>query len=329
MPAEGFVDLQVNGYAGADFSDPDTTVDRVLETAETLAENGTVGFLATLTTRPREILETCAETIATAIRKQGTDAHILGIHLEGPFLSPEQGYRGVHPADAICPPDLDWFRGLQRVAGGHIRLITIAPEYDAAAQFIRAVVPNVIVSAGHTNCSYAQLRRAIGAGLTMATHIGNGCRQTIDRHNNPVVNLLACSELTLSFISDGTHLPEAFLRMLVNCRPVEKLIVVSDSVKFAGLPPGRYTTSSGAEVVLSTDGRLCLAADPEIMAGSSANMLKCMNTLASLGLLPESELWKVGFVNPLKLLDIAPESFSKYPKSLAYDRAERRFSYHR
>jgi N-acetylglucosamine-6-phosphate deacetylase len=321
----GFIDIQVNGYAGVDFSDPETTPDQVLEVAEDLARMGTIGFLATITTRPREVMETCVATVASAIEREGKRGHILGIHLEGPFISPEHGFRGVHPADAVSPPDLDWFTKLQKLSGGNVRLVTLAPEHETAAQFIEVVARGVVVSAGHTNCSFAQLRKAINAGLTIATHIGNGCRQTLDRHDNPVINLLACSEITLSFISDGIHLPEAFIRALVNSRPPQKLVVVSDSVKFAGLTPGRYTTSSGAEVILSDDGRLCLASEPDIMAGSSATMFKCMNHLASLRVLSEADLWQVGFSNQLRLLGISNERFANRLGNLEYDPVVQRF----
>jgi N-acetylglucosamine-6-phosphate deacetylase len=321
----GFIDLQVNGYSGIDFSDPGTTVDQILEAAETLAQNGTAGFLASVTTRPREVMETCIQTIAEAIKKQGMRGRVLGIHMEGPFISPEYGYRGAHPADSVSPPDLLWFGRVQKLAEGNIRIVTIAPEYENALEFIQAAAPRVVVSAGHTNSSFARVRQAVGVGLTMATHIGNGCRQTIDRHDNPVVNLLACSEVTLCFIPDGFHLPEAFIRLVISCRPIEKLVVVSDAVRFAGMAPGRYTANSGAEVVLSSEGRLCLASDPQIMAGSSSNMIKCMNYLSSLGVLSEEELWRVGYENPLKILGLRPENLPIGRDKVGYDVELQRF----
>ena len=325
MTHPGFIDLQVNGYAGVDFSDPLTSVDQILEAGEILRENGTAGFLATITTHPREIMETCIQTVAKAIKKQGGRFPVLGIHVEGPFISPEHGYRGAHPAEFTCPPDLQWFGKLQRLAEGDLRMVTLAPERENAIEFIQAVARDVIVSAGHTNCSFSQLRQAVIAGLTMATHIGNGCRQTIDRHDNPVVNVLACPDVTICFIPDGIHLPEAFIRMVTNCRPIGKLVAVSDSVKFAGMAPGRYTTSSGIEILLSPEGRLSLASNSEIMAGSSSNMIKCMNHLSSLRILSEEELWQVGYFNPLRILGVTPADLSKGRDKIGYDAASRRF----
>jgi N-acetylglucosamine-6-phosphate deacetylase len=324
MKHQGFVDLQVNGSFGIDFSNPSTTADQVLQVSQRLARNGTIGFLATVMTNPREVMEACIRTIAEAISRQGGRSPILGIHLEGPFISAEYGYRGIHPADSVSPPDIQWFEKLQEAAHGEIRLITIAPEHAGACDFIRAVSPGVVVSAGHCTCSFDQVQRAVAAGLSMATHIGNGCRQQIDRHDNPIVNLLACTEISLSFIPDGFHLPEGFVRLLLNSRPIDKLIVVSDAVQHAGMPPGKYTTSSGAEVELSVEGRLSLSSDVNMMAGSSATMLTCMNHLASLGVLTEEELWKVGADNPLAMLRIRADEVSG-GKGMRFDEGTMQF----
>jgi N-acetylglucosamine-6-phosphate deacetylase len=203
--------------------------------------------------------------------------------------------------------------------------VTLAPELNGAVEFIGAIASEVVVSAGHTNCSYPCLRNAISAGLTFVTHIGNGCRQTIDRHDNPIVNFLGCPELTLSFIPDGFHLPEAFLGMLLNSRPVDKLVVVSDCVKFAGMRPAKYQRRNGVEISLSENGKLFLTEDPTILAGSSSNMMKCVNHVASLGVLGEQELMQIGFKNQLRVLGLDPSQFDFDNERLHYDRTSRRF----
>jgi len=191
MDIPGFIDLQVNGYAGVDFSDPSTTPDQILGVSRILAGEGTVGFLATVTTGPRTEIEKCISAIARAIREQGREHHILGIHLEGPFISKEYGFRGAHPEEFVCAPDIDWFRRLQMLAEGNIRLVTLAPEQRGAIDFIRRIARDVIVAAGHTNCSFEILRESIDAGLRFMTHLGNGCRPMVDRHANPIVHALA------------------------------------------------------------------------------------------------------------------------------------------
>lgn len=326
MIRPGFIDLQINGYMGIDFNNTNTTVDDILKAAAIIAQNGTAGFLATVITSPRDVIEHNIATLAEAIRRQEPGGTILGIHLEGPFISPEYGFAGAHPQDCITAPDLDWFRKLQRIADGHLRLITLAPEHGDAVPFIRAVTPDVIVSAGHTNCEYFHLQAAVDAGMTMATHIGNGCRQQIDRHDNPIVNILATNEITCCFIPDSFHLPEAFIRMLINSRPIDKLIVVSDAVALAGLPPGEYDAGFvGGAVLLQESGRLCLASDPEVMAGSTANMRQCMNFLAGLNCLDEENLWALGHTNALRHLGLSPEMITNPTCGVRYDSSSRSF----
>jgi N-acetylglucosamine-6-phosphate deacetylase len=315
----------VNGSFGIDFSDPGTTVDDILAVSDALVQHGTCGFLATVITSPRDVMESCIRTIAKAMKNQGSNGPVLGIHVEGPFISPLDGYRGAHPVKSVSPPDYPWFTRLQEIAEGNIRIVTLAPEQNNAIEFIRAVSPRVVVAAGHTACSFPEAREAVKAGLTLATHIGNGCLHTIDRHNNPIVHLLACHEITLSFIPDGFHLPEAFIRLLLTARPISKLIAVSDAVKFAGMPPGNYSMASGAGVVLSPDGRLSLQTDPHIMAGSSSTLFNGMNFLSSMGVLTEEELWQIGFDNPLLLLGLNPLKLSGGKNRVEYNPDARRF----
>jgi len=327
MNVPGFIDLQVNGYSGINFNDPETSVEDILEAAKILENKGTAGFLPTVTTNDRKTIEQCIATVTKAIKKQGKQGNILGIHLEGPFISPEYGYRGAHPEQAVIPPDIEWFKILQKISEGYLRIVTLAPEHKNAVDFIRNITPEVIVSVGHSNCSFNDIELAVDAGLTMATHIGNGCVQTIDRHNNPIVNILGRPEISLCFIPDGKHLPEAFIRMITQCRPVDKLIVVSDSVMHAGMEPGEYETANGIKVILGNDGRLCLAADPEVMAGSSFNMLQCMNHLASLDIFDETSLWQLGFYNPLKILGINSFGIGKIGDKITYNSDTNQFRY--
>ena len=324
MRIPGFVDLQVNGYGGIDLNDPATESRDVLEMAEMLGQRGTAGFLATIITNTAEVMERCVATVARAMKEQPSPGRILGIHLEGPFISSAYGYRGIHPEKQVRPPDLAWFQRIQRISEGNVRMVTLAPELPGALGFIRAVAGEVIVSAGHTNCSYGHARRAMDEGLTMATHLGNGCRQTIDRHNNPIVNLLACPDLILSFISDGFHLPEAFIRLIFTCRPVQKLIAVSDSSSLAGMDAGAYSWN-GQDVVLREDGKLHLRADENVLAGSSYCLLQCMNYLASLNLLTEDELWQVGCLTALRVLGLRPQRLERPGQSLRYDSESRTF----
>lgn len=321
----GFVDLQVNGYAGIDFLDPATTVEDLLRAAELLRQRGTAGFLLTVCTHRREAIETNVAHAREAMDRQGPEGNILGIHLEGPFISPEYGYRGAHLPQHIIPPDLAWFQRLQEIARGAIRMVTLAPELPGALEFTAAVAGRTLVSLGHANPDYATLRQAIAAGLRAVTHFGNGCRPEIHRHDNILVRILACPELSLCFIPDGQHLPEPFLRMLLNSVPVRRLTVTSDMVMYAGMPPGVYERE-GARIRLREDGRLCPADDEKLLYGSSSTMLQCMNHLAGLGHLALADLVDLGIANPLRLIGIDPTAFLRRPPCLAWDERAGRFA---
>jgi len=320
----GFIDIQVNGYAGIDYCDPDTSVDRIIESTEILTACGTAGLLATVITNERAALEQCVANIVNAKKRQGADSPILGIHVEGPFISPEDGYRGAHPVTAIGDPDLEQFRRLCEIGEGEVRLVTLAPELKGAADFVRAVAPDVLVAAGHTNADFATLRASVDAGLSLFTHIGNGCRQMIDRHDNIIMNAFGIENLRLCFIADGFHLPEAFLRALFLCRPPEGLIAVSDSVAFAGLPPGTYELI-GREVVVTESGRVHLASDVNVMAGSSANLAACANNLARMDIATPETIRQVAFENPLRLLGLDPATYRKGQGGVTYNPETREF----
>jgi N-acetylglucosamine-6-phosphate deacetylase len=316
----GFVDLQVNGFAGIDFLEPSTPVAELLRAADLLRQRGTAGFLLTVCTHRREAIEVNVAHARAAMDQQGPDGSILGIHLEGPFISPEYGYRGAHAAQHIIPPDLDWFRRLQDIARGAIRMVTIAPELPGAIEFIRAVSGQTLVSLGHANPDYPTLRQAVAAGLRAVTHFGNGCRPEINRHDNVLVRILACPELNLCFIPDGQHLPEPFLRMLLNSVPGRRLVATSDMVMYAGMPPGVYERE-GCRIRLREDGRLCLADDEKLLYGSSSTLLQCMNHLAGLRSLAPADLIALGVSNPLRLIGLDPAPFLERPPTLAWDEA--------
>ena len=325
MAIPGFVDLQVNGYAGVNFNAPEVTAADVLEGAEKLRSLGTAGFLLTIVTGPTETIENSMKAAAEAIRQQGPAGSVLGVHLEGPFISPEQGVRGAHPEPWIRKPDMDWFKKLQDLAEGNIRLVTVAPEVAGVPAFIEALDDDILVAAGHCKAEYDSLRASIDAGLSLVTHFGNGCRQQIDRHDNPLVNVLACPELTIAFIPDGHHLPGPFLRMIAGGLPVERLFVVSDSVHYGGIAPGVYDSGFGL-VRVQENGRLCLESDHDMLAGSAANMMQCMNHLASLDVFSEENLLRVGYGKPLELLGIDPNEFAARGQAVAYDAGPRQFS---
>jgi len=297
MPA-GFVDLQVNGFAGRDFSSPALTYDDVAAVAEALARRGTAAFCPTVVTSPPAVYEHVLPILARAARDAGLPSRVLGIHLEGPFISPADGAVGAHPRAHVQPASLTALDHLLDLCEGRLRLITLAPEVDGAIELIvRAREAGLAVSIGHTLAGAEQIAQAVRAGATLSTHLGNGCPNQIHRHDNPIWPQLAEAALTAMLITDGHHLPPAVIRAVLAAKGPGRVIVTSDSVSVAGLPPGPYETL-GTKVVLEPSGRVRNLNAPTL-AGSSACMMDCMNHLAGLGALSEADLWRVGRDNAL------------------------------
>lgn len=297
----GWVDLQVNGHAGVSFCDETLTLDRVFEATGKLVAEGTVLFLPTVVTTPPEIMIHCLKVLGQACAHPDLNGRLGGIHLEGPYLSPEPGAKGAHPPDCMHPPDLEEFNRFQEAAGGFIRLLTLAPELEGAPRFIEAVSSRgVICSAGHTLASYPDFRIAVEAGLRLGTHIGNGVPREVNRHDNPILSQLAIPDIVPSMITDGFHLPEGFIRTVVSAKKSSGCFVVSDQTHLAGMPPGEYRLGV-TPVVLEEDGFLHMRDEP-YLAGSSRTMAECMEHLASLGFLEDDDLVQMGNRTPLSIL---------------------------
>lgn len=305
MIKNGFVDLQVNGYKGICFHKTDLTIERVYQATHELIKAGTVAYCPTLVTEDLKVYEHCLKVLAGAMRDQNLAKHILGFHLEGPFISSLEGARGAHPPKYIRQPSIELLKRFQDWAEGHIILLTLSPETEGAIPLIAYCVKNGIkVSIGHHFAEDKAMERAAKTGATACTHLGNGMPNMINRHQNPLWWQLAGDDIYGMFITDGHHLPDDFIKVALRAKTVEKFIVVSDSVDLAGLPPGNYEFI-GRKVVLAPSGRISFA-DTPYLAGSSANMIQCMNHLASLNLLTEEKLWQVGRDNPLRLLGKKP-----------------------
>ena len=255
MPlAPALFDLQINGYAGVDFQDPELTENHLHNALDALQATGTRRLLLTLITDQLDALENKFRRLEKMRARSPFIAEMVcGYHLEGPWLSPEEGYRGAHPGELMCAPDLAAFKRLQEAAGGNIRLLTVAPEWPGSAEFIAAVAsPRVIISLGHTNASEAQIDDAIRAGATMVTHLGNGCPVTLPRHDNVIQRLLARDELIACLIPDGAHIPPYALRNFFRAKPPGKVLLTTDAMAAAGAAPGRYRI--GRLEVESRDG---------------------------------------------------------------------------
>jgi N-acetylglucosamine-6-phosphate deacetylase len=213
-----------------------------------------------------------------------SDPAIAGLHMEGPYISPEDGSRGAHPRAHVIAAAVDDFNRRQDAAGGRIVLVTLAPEAPGALVLIEHLVASgVRVAIGHTAASPGQIADAVTAGASLATHLGNGCAAMLPRHPNPIWELLAADGVTASLIVDGHHLPPSTVKAIVRAKGAGKTILITDAIAAAGCAPGPYAIG-GVDCVLGTDGRISLPGTP-YLAGSSLTLDRAVaNTVRFTGL---------------------------------------------
>jgi len=298
-----FIDLQVNGYLGVSFSDENLTEDDAARACRALHAAGTAAFLPTVITSSRAAYARVLPTLARVIERDEFQGRLPGLHLEGPFLSPEPGYIGAHNPDWTMPPDTEYLTQLQDMADGRIRLMTIAAELPGSEECVaHARTLGIAVSLGHQHASPDDIVRLHEAGAVAMTHLCNGIPHEMPRHQNQIWAALACDGLAIMLIADGHHLPESVLVAMIRAKGADGVAIVSDASPICGLPPGRYTTL-GNDVELTPDG---LLRNPEtgFMVGSSATITQCMNHLAALGRFTPEELTTMGQDTPRRILGL-------------------------
>ncbi len=303
--APGLFDIQINGYGGTWFVDEGLTVERVLEMLSGLFRHGLTRVCPTLVTAPFDTLAQNLATLDEACRRHSwVEKMVVGFHLEGPYISPEDGPRGAHPADQVRPADWDEFCRLQQAAGGRIRLVTVAPEVEGAVELIRRAADSGVVPAiGHTAAGTEQIRAAVEAGARLSTHLGNGAHPVLPRHPNYIWDQLAEPRLMASLITDGFHLPASVVRCFVRAKGLLNTIVTCDAAGLAGCPPGRYRLGS-TEVEVRDDGRLVVADQPELLAGSGVFTDTCVGRAVQLGELTLTQALDLAARNPARLLGV-------------------------
>jgi len=296
--APAFWDIQTNGRWGHSFSSPDVTTEQVVDIVRAQRGLGVARLCPTLITAPVEDTLHGLRTVARACNSNpDVDRMVVGIHLEGPFLSEKEGYKGTHPAEAMCDPDWSLFERFQEASGGRVVLMTLAPERPGSAAFIRrAVAEGVTISVGHTATDRASLAAAVDAGATLSTHLGNGIAAQLPRHPNPIWLQAAEDRLYASLIADGHHLDREVLRVLARAKGWERLILVSDAGWLAGLPAGNY----GAWDV-DPSGKIVLAGTP-YLAGSTQGLETGLRVLDEVEPSFPRPLLDTVNVNPARLL---------------------------
>jgi len=301
--APGLTDLQVNGINGIDFNDPSLTVQDIVKATLYLLSKGITTFLPAVITNTDENIFKILRTISKACLSEPIAKEcIAGIHLEGPFISPVEGARGAHEARYAKAPDWDLLLRFQEAAGGKIKLITMAPEWEGSYPFITKCTDNgILVSIGHSMADSQQVSMAVSAGAILSTHLGNGVPLLLKRHPNIIWDQLAAEELYTCIIADGIHIPDSFIKVVIRNKGNATLLV-SDATCFAGMPPGEYQTHIGGTVVLTNENRLSLKGNPEILAGAAFSLLENIGYLISKNIATLREAWQMASTNIATML---------------------------
>ena len=310
--APGLIDIQINGYMGVDFSGPDLTVEEIKKATKALWKVGVTSYFPTIITSDFSRMKKNFAILSKAKEDPEIGGSLAGFHLEGPYISPVDGFRGAHLEKYTRKPNWQEFLILQKAAKNNIRLITVAPELDGAIQFIKKLVDSgVIVSLGHHNGSVSQIKNAVSAGARMATHLGNGCANMINRHNNPIWPQLSNDLITPTLIADGFHLNREEIRTFYKTKGADNTILVSDALDLAGLPPGEYIR--GERKLLLTPNVVKFP-DINALAGAASAISKCLEVVMDFTNCSLEDAIKMASLNPAKMFSLNDRGLIKKGK---------------
>ncbi len=300
LETPGFFDLQLNGFAGVDFNDPAVTPEAVSGALDAVRKTGVTRCLPTLITSSFEHFAPCAR----AVLASGHPA-VAGFHMEGPYISPEDGPRGAHPRAFVRDASVDDFTRRQDAADGRIRLVTLAPEVPGALPLIGHLVDRGLrVAIGHSNAFPETIADAVSAGATMSTHLGNGCARILPRHPNILWSQLGEDRLVAGLLFDGIHVAPDMLKTMVRAKTKERCILVTDAVVCAGCPPGDYKLGT-LDVTLSPEGRVW-SATSGTLAGSALLMHNAVANATRFTDLTLEEALPLASTRPAAYLDETP-----------------------
>jgi N-acetylglucosamine-6-phosphate deacetylase len=302
--APGFIDLQVNGYAGVDYNSPVAPHEEIARSIREMYAAGVTRFYPTVITGSEEDMTGAMRNLAAARESLPEGAAMEGFHIEGPHISPEDGPRGAHPERWVRPPDIEEFRRWQDASRGLIRLVTLAPEWPEAPRYIETLAAEgIILSIGHTGATPEQVQAAVDAGATMSTHLGNGAHFTIRRHPNYIWEQLAEDRLAASFIVDGIHLPASFVKVAIRGKGLDLSVLVTDAVMPAGCQPGPYNLGE-VEVELLPPGDRVVVRGSDRLAGSALRMDRGVENLMKFAGLSVGEAVQMATLNPARVAGI-------------------------
>jgi N-acetylglucosamine-6-phosphate deacetylase len=298
----GFVDVHIHGAGGHDVMEGTREALEII--SATVAAHGTTSLVATTVTASEKETRDSVAGIAHFILNTSQyaarelSAEILGIHFEGPFISPAR--RGVHPAKWIVPPSRELLAQLLGEARGTAQILTLAPELPGALDLISAARhAGLVVSLGHTDATYEQAQAAIEAGASHAAHVFNAMRPFSHRGTGVIGAVLTSPKVSAELIADGVHVDEAAMRMLVELKTPERVILVSDGISATGMPDGKYQLGmfdvkvSGG-VARNAEGKL---------AGSTLTLDRALRNMVALGV-PLASALRMVTANPARQIGL-------------------------
>jgi len=296
-------DIQINGYGGINFTSAAITPEGILAVTRALREKGTAYFCPTIVTASSEVILHALRTYEAACAQYPEVAQAsLGYHLEGPYISSEDGPRGAHPQEYARDPDWEEFQTFQEAANGQISYVTLAPERDGSLPFIEKLAEaGILVALGHTGPSTQQIADAASAGARLCTHLGNGAHAMLPRHPNYLWDMLAEDQLHISLIADGFHLPPQVVKVMIRAKSPARTVLVSDVIHYGGMAPGVYPMDANRQVEITPNGRIGLYGTP-FLAGANALVDECVSHAAAFANLDRADALDMASTTPLSLL---------------------------
>jgi len=296
----GFLDVHIHGASGRDVMEG--SPEALAGVTRTVARHGTTSFVATTVTASPDDTLRSVEGIARYISQQhetdDTRAEVLGIHFEGPFLSPVR--RGVHPKEWLKLPSAEFLDKLLQAASGKAQILTLAPELLGAMPCIDAARnAGMVVAVGHTDATYEQTRAAIAHGARHAVHVYNAMRPFSHRDSGVIGAVLTSQEVTAELIADGVHVEEAAMKVLLQAKGPERMILISDGISATGMADGNYVLGK-LEVTVS--GGICRNSEGKL-AGSTLTLDRALRNIVALGI-PLADTVRMLTLNPATLLGI-------------------------
>ena len=304
--APGLIDNQVNGYSGIPFvsEGQELTMEGIEKITQALWKAGVTTYLPTLRTNDQQDLLKSLAVLARAIKNPVLNGSIPGFHLEGPYISPVDGYRGAHALKSVRKPNWKEFLELYEASGGNILQVTLAPEVEGALDFItKCREKNIVVALGHHNASTRQVTQAVDRGAQTVTHFGNAVANNINRHENPFWSQLSDDRLMISIIADGFHLLPEEIRVFYKVKGVDKTIITSDVTRYAGLSPGKYLNAEGDTILLTEDGAARYVARNSL-SGSASPISKGVGFVMSVTGCSLGEAVQMASSNPARLYQL-------------------------